>query len=261
MSQVDIPFLEDADTRQALNQLMWEASDTILAVYDSSDLGIATKDDLSPVTKADLVAHHVLVTGLATLTPDIPIVSEEDPESFKIPETNSRYWLIDPLDGTKEFIQRNGEFTCNLALIDSNRTVYGWVSVPALGFLYHGGQGRGAQRLNRDGSNTAIRCAKQAAPTRVVASKSHLNPETEAFIAAIETPVVLIQAGSSLKFLRIAEGAADLYPRLAPTCEWDTAAAQAILEGAGGSVTQVDGSPVIYGKSDILNPHFVAQAD
>ncbi len=129
-----------------------------------------------------------------------------------------------------------------------------------LGLLYHGGQGRGAHRLDRDGSNTDIRCAKQAASTRVVASKSHLNPETEAFIAAIETPVTLIQAGSSLKFLRIAEGAADIYPRLAPTCEWDTAATQAILEGAGGSISQLDGSPVTYGKSDILNPHFVAQA-
>ena len=125
----------------------------------------------------------------------------------------------------------------------------------------YGGHGRGAQRLDRDGSSTDIRCAKQAASTRVVASKSYLNPKTEAFIAAIETPVTLIQAGSSLKFLRIAEGAADLYPRLAPTCEWDTAAAQAVLEGAGGSVTQLDGSPVIYGKSGILNPHFVAQAD
>ena len=124
MSQVDIPILEHADTRQALNQLMWEASDAILAIYESSDLGITTKDDQSPVTKADLTAHHVLVTGLSALTPDIPIMSEEDPDSLKIPETHSLYWLIDPLDGTKEFIQRNGEFTCNLALIDSNRTVY-----------------------------------------------------------------------------------------------------------------------------------------
>jgi len=261
MSQVDLAFLEHADTRQTLNQLMWIASDAILAIYESSDLGITTKDDQSPVTKADLAAHHVLVTGLSGLTPDIPVVSEEDPDSLKIPQSHSRYWLIDPLDGTKEFIQRNEEFTCNLALIDSNRTIYGWVSVPALALLYHGGQGRGAQRLDCDCSSTDIRCAKPATSTRVVASKSHLNPETEAFIAAIATPVTLIQAGSSLKFLRIAEGAADLYPRLAPTCEWDTAAAQAILEGAGGSVTQLDGSPVIYGKSDILNPHFVARAD
>ena len=260
MSRADLGFLEDSETLQALNQLMWQASDAILAIYESSDLGIATKGDQSPVTRADLAAHQVLVAGLSALTPDIPIVSEEDPESLKIPETHTRYWLIDPLDGTKEFIERNGEFTCNLALIDAQRTVYGFVSVPVLGLLYHGGQGLGAKKLTRDGSVTVIQCAKQPDLTRVVASKSHLNPETEAFIAAIETPVELIQAGSSLKFLRIAEGSADLYPRLAPTCEWDTAAAQAVLEGAGGSVTQVDGSPLVYGKREILNPHFIARA-
>jgi len=258
MSRADLGFLENAETLQALSQLMWDASDAILAIYESSDFGIAAKDDHSPVTQADLAAHQVLVAGLSALIPDIPIVSEEDPESLKIPQTHSRYWLIDPLDGTKEFIQRNGEFTCNLALIDSNRTICGWVSVPVLGLLYHGGQRREAQRLDRDGSSTDIRCAKQGTSIRVVASKSHLNPETEAFIAAIETPVKLIQAGSSLKFLQIAEGAADLYPRLAPTCEWDTAAAQAVLEGAGGSVMQMDGLPLVYGKSVILNPYFVA---
>jgi len=258
MSRADLGFLENAETLQALSQLMWDASDAILAIYESSDFGIAAKDDHSPVTQADLAAHQVLVAGLSALTPDIPIVSEEDPESLKIPQTHSRYWLIDPLDGTKEFIQRNGEFTCNLALIDSNRTICGWVSVPVLGLLYHGGQRRKAQRLDRDGSSTHIRCAKQGTSIRVVASMSHLNPETEAFIAAIETPVTLIQAGSSLKFLRIAEGAADLYPRLAPTCEWDTAAAQAVLEGAGGSVIQMDGLPLVYGKPVILNPYFVA---
>jgi 3'(2'), 5'-bisphosphate nucleotidase len=260
MSQVERAFLGASETHQGLVQLMWEASDAILAVYESSDLGIKTKDDQSPVTKADLAAHQVLVAGLAPLTPNIPIVSEEDPGSLSIPQTHARYWLIDPLDGTKEFIHRNGEFTCNLALIDAHKTVYGFVSVPVLGLLYHGGKGFGSERLLRDGSKTVIQCAKPAETTRVVASKSHLNPETEAFIATIKTPVELIQAGSSLKFLRIAEGAADLYPRLAPTCEWDTAAAQAVLEGAGGSVTQLDGSPLVYGKSEILNPHFVARA-
>lgn len=260
MSQVYLPFLEHADTRQALSQLMWEASDAILAIYESSDLGITTKDDQSPVTKADLAAHHVLVTGLSRLTPDIPIVSEEDPDSLKIPETHSLYWLIDPLDGTKEFIQRNGEFTCNLALIDSNRTIYGWVSIPVLRLLYHGGDIHGSYRVNRAGGEVRIQCQRHTATIRVIASKSHLNAETTAFIETIETPVELIQAGSSLKFLRIAEGIADIYPRLAPTCEWDTAAAQAILEGAGGSVKQTDGSPLTYGKPEILNPHFIAAA-
>ncbi len=260
MSQVERAVLGDPETHQGLVQLMWEASDALLAVYESSDLGIKPKDDQSPVTQADLAAHQMLVAGLAALTPRLPIVSEEDPESLRIPETHARYWLIDPLDGTKEFIHRNGEFTCNLALIDAHKAVYGFVSVPVLGLLYQGGKGFGSERLQRDGSKTLIQCVKGAETTRVVASKSHLNPETEAFIARIETPVELIQAGSSLKFLRIAEGAADLYPRLAPTCEWDTAAAQAVLEGAGGSVTQLDGSPLVYGKREILNPHFVARA-
>jgi len=202
----------------------------------------------------------MLIAGLSAITPEIPIVSEEDAESLRIPETHKHYWLLDPLDGTKEFIQRNGEFTCNLALIDAYRTIYGMVSVPVLGLLYYGGRRFGAHRLERDGTATAIKCSKKDEITRVVASKSHLNPETEAFIASIETPIELIQAGSSLKFLRIAEGEADIYPRLAPTCEWDTAAAQAVLEGAGESINQPDGSPMVYGKNDVLNPHFVAKA-
>ena len=245
---------------EELIKLMWEASDAILEIYHSGELDIKIKGDESPVTQADLAAHHVLVNGLSQLTPNIPVVSEEDPSSLQIPEIYQRYWLIDPLDGTKEFINRNDEFTCNLALIDSNKTIYGFVSVPVLDLLYHGGDTHGAHRVNRVGSETWIQCQRQTDTTRVIASKSHLNPETTAFIEAIKTRVELIQAGSSLKFLRIAEGLADIYPRLAPTCEWDTAAAQAILEGAGGSVKQTDGSPVTYGKSEILNPHFIASA-
>ena len=250
----------DCALLEKLSSLMWKSSDAILEVYHSGDLATKIKGDESPVTQADLAAHHVLINGLSKLTPDIPVVSEEDPSSLQIPEGYRRYWLIDPLDGTKEFINKKDEFTCNLALIDSNKTIYGFVSVPVLGLLYRGGNKHGAYRVNRAGSETQIQCQRQTSPTRVIASKSHLNSETTAFIEAIETPVELIQAGSSLKFLRIAEGLADIYPRLAPTCEWDTAAAQAILEGAGGSVKQTDGSPVIYGKSEILNPHFIAAA-
>ena len=254
----DLPI--DAVLQEELISLMWRASDAILEVYHSGEPHTKIKGDESPVTQADFVGHHVLVNGLSQLTPNIPVVSEEDPSSLQIPESYRRYWLIDPLDGTKEFINRNGEFTCNLALIDSHQTIYGFVSVPVLDILYHGGSNHGAYRIDRAGSKTQIQCHRQSTPTRVIASKSHLNPETTAFIEAIETPVELIQAGSSLKFLRIAEGLADIYPRLAPTCEWDTAAAQAVLEGAGGSVKKTDGSPVTYGKSEILNPHFIAAA-
>jgi len=243
-----------------LTSLMWEVSDVILEVYYSGELNTELKGDCSPVTQADLAAHHLLVNRLSQLTPNMPVVSEEDPDSLRIPDTVQRYWLIDPLDGTKEFVNRNDEFTCNVAWIDSNKTIYGFVSVPVLGLLFHGGGQQGAYRIDRPSVETRIQCKPQTNPTRVVASKSHLNPETTAFINAIETPIELIQAGSSLKFLRIADGSADLYPRLAPTCEWDTAAAQAILEGAGGSVKQLDGSLITYGKTQILNPHFIAAA-
>ena len=253
---IELPF--DFVLFEKLISLMWHASDAILEVYHSGDLDTKIKGDESPVTQADLAAHHVLVNGLSQLTPDIPVVSEEDPSSLQIPKSDQRYWLIDPLDGTKEFVNRNDEFTCNLALIDSHKAIYGFVSVPVLGLLYHGGDTNGAYRVDRAGGEARIQCQRQTAKTLVIASKSHLDPETIAFIEAIETPVELIKAGSSLKFLRIAEGLADIYPRLAPTCEWDTAAAQAILEGAGGSVKQTDGSPLTYGKSEILNPHFIA---
>jgi 3'(2'), 5'-bisphosphate nucleotidase len=259
MNQInELPF--DSVLFEELISLMWKASDAILEVYRSGELNTKTKGDESPVTQADLAAHHVLVNGLSQLTPNIPVVSEEDPSSLQIPESHQRYWLIDPLDGTKEFINRNDEFTCNLALIDSHQTIYGFVSVPVLGLLYHGGDTHGAYRVDRASGEARIQCQQQTGTTRFIASKSHLNPETIAFIEAIETPVELIQAGSSLKFLRIAEGLADIYPRLAPTSEWDTAAAQAILEGAGGSVKKTDGSPLTYGKSEILNPHFIAAA-
>jgi 3'(2'), 5'-bisphosphate nucleotidase len=259
MNQTTELALDDALLGK-LTSLMWKASDTILTVYHAGQLDTKIKGDETPVTQADLAAHNVLVDGLSQLTPDIPVVSEEDPSSLQIPESHQRYWLIDPLDGTKEFINQNDEFTCNLALIDSHQTIYGFVTVPVLDLLYHGGGTHGAYRINRAGREDQIQCQRQTSSTRVIASKSHLNPETIAFIGAIETPVELILAGSSLKFLRIAEGLADIYPRLAPTCEWDTAAAQAILEGAGGSVNQTDGSPVTYGKSEILNPHFIAAA-
>ena len=261
MTESILKHLTEPKFTSTVIQLMWDASDEILEVYQSENISLQHKADASPVTQADLAAHQVLVTGLSALTPDIPVVSEEDPASLEIPKHHQTFWLIDPLDGTKEFISRNGEFTCNLALISDQVPVYGWVSVPAQNLLYHGGLGRGAVRLNRSsGDRVTIQCQPQTEPTRVVASKSHFNAETATFIKKIEGAIELVQAGSSLKFLKIAEGAADLYPRLAPTCEWDTAPAHAVLEGAGGTVTQPFGSPLRYGKAEILNPHFIARA-
>jgi 3'(2'), 5'-bisphosphate nucleotidase len=253
-------IINNALLLNALKQAMWDANEAILAIYHSDDFGVDTKKDDSPVTKADLAAHHILVNVLADLTPDIPVVSEEDSNSLSIPRLHKVYWLIDPLDGTKEFLKRNDEFTCNLALIENNQPTFGLVSVPAKAELYIGGKNLGAskEQQNKRPQEIQSKPAKNGT-TRIVASKSHLNEETQAFIDTISGEVEIIQAGSSLKFLKIATGEADLYPRLAPTCEWDTAAAQAILEGAGGSVTQANGDEMKYGKQEILNPSFIAK--
>ncbi len=239
-----------------LKQLVLQAGEAIMQVYAEDDFGVQTKGDDSPVTKADLAAHHVLVDGLAQLTPDIPVVSEEDKDSLAVPSANSCYWLIDPLDGTKEFINRNDQFTVNLALIENQAPSYGFVSTPVDQTIYWGGKGIGCWR-QRDTQVDQLQVQASTNPIRVVASKSHLNEATKAFIETLGE-AELVQAGSSLKFVRIAEGEADIYPRMAPTCEWDTGAAQAVLEGAGGSVTQASGEAMRYGKADILNPHFIA---
>ena len=242
-----------------LEQLMWRAGDAIMEIYHSDDFGEQTKSDNSPVTKADLAAHNVLVEALARLTPEIPIVSEEDSASLPIPQSHSIFWLIDPLDGTKEFIKRNDEFTCNLALIENGEATLGFVGIPAQSQLFAGGPRISAYQITKDGSRLPLSAKRSNDEvTRVVASKSHLNEATEQFIAQINGSVELVQAGSSLKFLKIATGEADIYPRLAPTCEWDTAAAHAVLSGAGGKVVQTNGEPLRYGKAEILNPHFIA---
>ena len=253
-------IVNDTVLLSALKELMWAASSAIMAVYNSDDFGTEAKGDESPVTKADLAAHHVLVKGLGALTPEIPVVSEEDAESVEVGKSADVYWLIDPLDGTKEFIKRNGEFTCNLALIEQKRTTLGFVTIPAKGDLYVGGDNIPSTVAGQTTDPRLIKHNKQEGVTRVVASKSHLNDDTQAFIDAIEGDVEIVQAGSSLKFLKIATGDADIYPRLAPTCEWDTAAAHAVLNGAGGEVTQTNGDPMVYGKDKILNPHFIARA-
>ncbi len=235
-----------------------EAGDAIMAIYEAGVSEVRQKADTSPVTAADLAAHRLLSAGLESLLPGCPVVSEEDEGSLAYRLCKGRFWLIDPLDGTKEFIARTGEFTVNIALIEEGRSILGVVYAPAIDALYWGGADIGAFR--RIGAKTAaisVGRAEWAGVCRVVASKSHLNAETTTFIDRLG-PVSLVQAGSSLKFCRVAEGEADVYPRLAPTCEWDTAAAQAILEGAGGAVLDMEGRRLGYGKSDVLNPSFIA---
>lgn len=251
---------------EPLTRIARQAGTAIMAIYErdpaagqGSDVLVQTKADDSPLTLADLAAHQVIAQALASAYPEIPLVSEEGREGRSDEASASLFWLVDPLDGTKEFLARNGEFTVNIALIEAGCPVFGVVHVPVTGETYWGGKGLGAFR-GRDGKVEAIHVAAPVPAGgrhRVVASKSHLNSATQAFIEALGS-VELIQAGSSLKFCRVAEGAAEIYPRLAPTSEWDTAAAQAVLEGAGGVVVDLAGKSLVYGKRDILNPSFIA---
>jgi 3'(2'), 5'-bisphosphate nucleotidase len=227
----------------------------------SAELRLANKADDSPLTRADLAAHDCIAPGLSKLTPNIPVVSEEDVSSHATRTQADRYWLIDPLDGTREFLDRNGEFTVNIALIESGRSVWGVVHAPVTQQTYWGGPHLGARRQDAAGT-MPLRLTPRHDPSaicRILASKNHLNESTRAFINRIQ-PHELLQAGSSLKFCRLAEGLADVYPRMSPTCEWDTAAAQAVLEGAGGAVLDLQGAPLGYSKPELLNPSFVAWA-
>ena len=247
-----------AELIEPIVALAREAGDAILEVY-ASDFDVQSKDDESPLTQADLASHRQIVAGLAELAPGTPVISEES--GLPPFETRSQwptYWLIDPLDGTKEFVNRNGEFTVNIALISDGRPAFGVVHVPVLGKTYVGCEGHGAE-LRVDGDPPKpIRVAERSAkPVRVVGSRSHRGSSLDAFIEELGD-CDLVPMGSSLKFCVVAEGGADVYPRLGPTSEWDTAAAQAVVEQAGGSVVTLDGKPMKYNqKEEILNPYFV----
>jgi 3'(2'), 5'-bisphosphate nucleotidase len=237
------------------------AGDAIMAIYTKGSTSYDLKEDASPVTEADLMAHRILAKELASLIDKFPVVSEEDLASQVFRRNTGLFWLIDPLDGTKEFLARNGEFTVNIALIKDGIPSLGVVYAPAIDALYWGGAGLGAYRsIGVQTVTIKVSAAKPGDTCRVVASKSHLNEATQTMIERLGN-VSLVQAGSSLKFCRVAEGEADIYPRLAPTCEWDTAAAQAVLEGAGGVVLNLQGRPLQYGKHDVLNPSFIATRD
>ena len=254
-------ILNNNQLLEGLIDLMTKANKAIIEVYEKPHGDVHIKDNNTPVTKADLAANKILTDGIKKLFPKIPIVSEEDENSFNNSRKLSTFWIIDPLDGTKEFINKRDEFTCNLALIENSSPTLGFVSVPVKKLIYFGGKEFGAKVINNEKKISEIKYKALPGICRVVASKSHLNEDTKKFISNIEEKVELIQAGSSLKFLKIAEGEADIYPRLGLTSEWDTAAAHAILEGAGGKVLQINGEELIYGKKDILNPYFIAHGE
>lgn len=243
-----------------------EAGDKILKVYQS-DFAVTHKDDETPLTQADIAAHSHIVAALEDLSPRLPILSEE---AANIPYSTRRhwqqYWLVDPLDGTREFIKRNGEFTVNIALIEEHAPMLGVVHVPVKDTVYTGSlagtSGAGAFRQAGRETATAIHVRSPAAtPLRIVGSRSHRGDTLDRYLPRL-APYDIIAVGSSLKFCLVAEGSADLYPRFGPTSEWDTAAAQAVVEAAGGAVIQTDGSPLRYNtKADLLNPHFLVYGD
>jgi 3'(2'), 5'-bisphosphate nucleotidase len=241
-----------------LERLARLAGDAILEVY-ASDFDVRRKDDSSPVTEADEKAEAVILPGLAALLPGVPAVAEEQVAAGNIPEVTDAFWLVDPLDGTKEFIKRNGEFTVNIGLIAGGRPVAGVVLQPVLGRLWSGADGTAF--VEDTAGRREIRC--RAVPDQgavVVTSRSHRNPEAMDKWMEPLKGAKLDFAGSSLKFCRVAEGAADFYPRFGPTCEWDTAAAHAVLRAAGGEVVTFDGAPLQYAKPGFLNPDFLARA-
>ena len=232
------------------------ASEEILKVYHSGDFEIEAKDDQSPLTRADQAAHRVIATVLEKT--GIPILSEEGAQiPFSQRKNWETFWMIDPLDGTKEFIKRNGEFTVNIALIHHYQPIIGVVQTPVTADLYSAIKASGAQKNGQIIQSASFDLNQPG--LKVVASRSHLNTETQVFLDTLIKPEILSK-GSSLKLLMVAEGVAHLYPRFAPTMEWDTAAAQIIVEEAGGKVViQNSRIPVNYNKENLLNPYFLVQ--
>ncbi len=246
-------------------RLALKAGEAILPFWRNG-VAVTAKADDSPVTAADLAAHQVLVDGLQALDPSIHVLSEEDANIAQAERaTWERWWLVDPLDGTKEFIAGSEEFTVNVALIERGQVVFGVVSMPTNGRCWLGGKDLGAWRREADGAGQAI-SVRTGPPAgqgvTVVASRRHSSPDQERLLAGLAEAVGELQLaniGSSLKFCLLAEGSADCYPRLAPTSQWDTAAAQGVLEGAGGVVLQLDGQPFSYPpRESLLNPFFLA---
>jgi 3'(2'), 5'-bisphosphate nucleotidase len=238
-----------------------QAGAAILEVY-AGQFEVTDKEDQSPLTMADLRAHEIITSGLREIDASIPVLSEEGSAiPYEERSAWSRYWLVDPLDGTREFVSRNGEFTVNIALIENHQPVAGIVYVPVREALYYGSRHSGAWRSVKNAAPERIRVSRVQQPLRVVGSRSHRDAEFAKLLPRLE-PCELVSVGSSIKFCLVAEGSADFYPRFGPTSEWDTAAAQAVLEAAGGAVMNIDGSPLQYNtKASLLNPGFLAVGD
>ncbi len=237
-----------------------KAGKSIMDIYSGNDIGITFKEEGSPLTLADKAAHCIIAKQLKEISPDIPVFSEESSHvPFNVRKSWKTFWLVDPLDGTKEFIKKNGEFTVNIALIDNKSPILGVVHAPALNITYFAEKGKGAFKKTNVGFNkkSEIHVSDyKGSRLEIVASRSHGSNILEHFLLQIGD-ASNISMGSSLKLCLIAEGKAHLYPRLGPTMEWDTAAAQCIVESAGGSVTDLNKQPLLYNKPDLHNPYFM----
>jgi len=246
---------------QYIIDIALNAGQEIMNIYNSSDFGVEIKSDNSPLTLADKAAHEVIMEGLNKT--EYPVLSEEGAKTpFEERKNWKRFWMVDPLDGTKEFIKKNGEFTVNIALIENGEPIFGVVYAPVLEVLYYGLKGGGAYKISQ-GEKKEIKISIPKDKLVVVASRSHLNGETSDYIQRVKEKyktTKIISKGSSLKLVLVAEGKAHLYPRFAPTMEWDTAAGHAVVVAAGGYVTKTDGSPLIYNKENLLNPYFIVSS-
>lgn len=259
--------MQQQDLIAELLLICQEASNQIMQIYQQDDLGVQAKQDKSPVTEADMAAHAVIAKGLSQLTPDIPQLSEEDVSPHDTERLSwNRFWCIDPLDGTKEFINRNGEFTINIALIENNRPTLGIIYVPVSGTAYWGGNQIGAWKKALNATPAQIRSRPLKEELVVTGSRRHGQTDHHDFLKPIESRfqhITNLGMGSSLKMCLIAEGLADFYPRLFPTCEWDTAAAQAIVEAAGGKLVDAHFlAPLRYNEREtLINPYFFVCGD
>jgi 3'(2'), 5'-bisphosphate nucleotidase len=259
--------LSDRELTEGAIEIARAAAAAILVVYDG-EFEVERKADASPVTAADMAAHHVIVDGLARLTPDIPVLSEESADEVDLAQRRQwrRLWLVDPLDGTREFVKRNGEFSVNLALIEDGVAVFGLVLAPVGGALWYAQRGGAAFRRDGDLEIQVRAQVPPAQPMRVAASRSHHSQRSDDFLVRAHREAAggirMVSLGSSLKFCRIAEGSLDLYPRFGPTSEWDTAAGQCVLEAAGGALLDPQGRPFRYNQREhLLNGDFIALGD
>ena len=242
-----------------LSALAKEAGGGILAVYNGGDIAVTLKDDRSPLTLADQISHEIITKGLTVLNPGIPVISEEGKDIFyEVRKNWEYYWCVDPLDGTKEFIKRNGEFTVNIALIHKNTPILGIIYVPVTGELYYGGEGIGSWKESAAGEPRELHANKKTKNWIAVGSRSHSSAEEITLLK--QYPIAeTVSVGSSIKFCLIAEGKADIYYRHGPTMEWDTAAGQAIATYSGAVMYNSAGEPFLYNKRSLLNSGFLVK--